>query len=305
MDSKSKDTTRTVGAESKLIVNLTRGNVICENVLIADGPRRRMRGLLGRESLPVGEGMLLQPAPSIHTAFMHFAFDVVFIDGTLRVVKVKEKLQPWRIASARHAWGVLELAAGEIASRGIALGDQLGVVEVSDRLGRVEAGFDASGGDWTAAAHSAGNRHLGAKDETRPPDQVALAAIDGATDGSTRVLVVGTDRRFRSVTAALLTRRGCTVTLAEDTEDLVELIRREGPEVVVLDAGASPAEAAREAAQIDTLVPAVGTVVVGEEAHDGSSAIPMLAKWGSFDSLYGAIEQARPTRTQETSNGRR
>jgi hypothetical protein len=293
-----------VGAESKLIVNLTRGNVICENVLIADGPRRRMRGLLGRESLPVGEGMLLQPAPSIHTAFMHFAFDVVFIDGTLRVVKVKAKLQPWRIASARHAWGVLELAEGEIASRGIALGDQLGVVEVSDRLGRVEAGFDAPGGGWTAAARSAGHRDLAWAEETRP-SHVALGAVNGAADGSTRVLVVGTDRRFRSVTGALLTRRGCTVTLAEDTEDLVELIRREGPEVVVLDAGASPAEAAREAAQIDTLVPAVGTVVVGEEPHDGPSTIPMLAKWGSFDSLYGAIEQARPTRTQEASSGRR
>ena len=61
--------------EAKLIVNLTRGGVVCERGVIADRALRRMRGLLGRRTLPEGEGMLLRPAPSIHTAFMRFPID--------------------------------------------------------------------------------------------------------------------------------------------------------------------------------------------------------------------------------------
>ena len=52
-----------VATESKLIVNLTRGNVVCEQGVIADRPLRRMRGLLGRRSLKRGDGLLLRPAP--------------------------------------------------------------------------------------------------------------------------------------------------------------------------------------------------------------------------------------------------
>jgi hypothetical protein len=70
------------------IVNRTRENVACEQAIIADRPLRRMRGLLGQTSLAVGEGILLMPAPSVHTAFMHFPIDVVFIDRELKVVKI-------------------------------------------------------------------------------------------------------------------------------------------------------------------------------------------------------------------------
>ena len=103
--------------ETKLIVNLTRGNVVCEQVTIADRARRRMRGLLGRGSLPSGEGMLLQPSPSIHTAFMRFPIDVVFLDRNLRVIKLVEHLPPWHTASAMEGRSTLELASGEIVRR--------------------------------------------------------------------------------------------------------------------------------------------------------------------------------------------
>src|SRR5437588_10879345 len=112
------ETLMVVEPDGKLILNLTRGSVICDYVLIADRARPRMRGLLGRDSLAPGEGMFLQPAPSIHTAFMRFSIDAVFIDGTLRVQKLVQQLKPWRVASARRSWGVLELAEGEIARRG-------------------------------------------------------------------------------------------------------------------------------------------------------------------------------------------
>src|SRR5437660_6063403 len=102
----------------RVIVNTTRGTVVCERGTVADRPLVRMRGLLGRRSLPEGEGLLLEPAPSIHTAFMRFPIDVVFLDAQMRVVKLVPHLRPWRTASSRRAHAVLELAAGECARRG-------------------------------------------------------------------------------------------------------------------------------------------------------------------------------------------
>lgn len=73
--------------------------------------------------------MLLQPAPSIHTAFMRFAIDVVFLDGMLRVTKVVPELGPWRMATSSAGRAALELAAGEAWRLGLSPGDQLRVVE--------------------------------------------------------------------------------------------------------------------------------------------------------------------------------
>jgi len=116
-----------MAAPTKLIVNATRGNVICEHAEIASTPWRRTRGLLGRAGLPEGDGMLIDPAPSIHSAFMRFEFDAVFLDRDLRVVKVVERIRPFRAHSAKHARKVLELAAGEAGRRGLQVGDTLAI----------------------------------------------------------------------------------------------------------------------------------------------------------------------------------
>jgi hypothetical protein len=291
-----------VDLESKVVVNLTRSSVVCDHVLIADRAGRRMRGLLGRDSLAPGEGMLLQPAPSIHTAFMRFAIDAVFVDGTLRVKKIVEGLRPWRIASARHAWGVLEMAAGEVRRRGIAIGDQLGVVEVTDQLGAFVADSDWNGGDSTRSTRRSASDVLLDHQAHNGVDDAGLET-DVRQGPGTRVLLVGTDRRFRSVAAALLTRRGCVVTLADRMTNVGELAKREDSEVVVLDAGMSLTAAAQGAAQLETLDPPVGVVVVGEEAELSISAMPVLPRWGSFDGLYGAIEHARPSWARRSLRG--
>jgi uncharacterized protein len=101
------------------------GRVVCERCTIADRLLARARGLLGRSRLPAGEGLLLRPAPSIHTWFMRFPIDAVFLDRELRVLAVRGELGPWRMARARGARAVLELAAGEARRRGIATGAQL------------------------------------------------------------------------------------------------------------------------------------------------------------------------------------
>jgi uncharacterized protein len=95
------------------------GQVVCEHCLVADSMFARMRGLLGRKGLDAGEGLLLRPAPSIHTFFMRFPIDVVFVARDGEVVKVVPALKPWRTAGARGARSALELAAGEAERRGI------------------------------------------------------------------------------------------------------------------------------------------------------------------------------------------
>jgi CheY-like chemotaxis protein len=223
---------------------------------------------------------------------MKFPIDVVFMDGTLRVLKVVERMPPWRAASKRHAWATLEMSAGEIARRGIMVGDQIGVVEITDKLGAVELGAGLYGGAWSSVALDAADRGRRAADAYDGPGVVSTQAEVDVT----KVLVVGTDRRFRSVAASLLTRRGCAVTLRDRMTNVAELAKREGAEVVVLDAGMSLTTAALEAAQIETLAPPVGIVVVGDAPEEGLSALPVLAKWGSFDELFSAVEKARLNR---------
>jgi uncharacterized membrane protein (UPF0127 family) len=106
------------------VINVTRGEMVCERAALAERPLARMRGLLGRRFLSPGEGLLLSPAPSIHTAFMRFPIDAIFLDRDDVVVRVVEGLAPWRMASARGARSVLELPAGE-GARNAALGDRL------------------------------------------------------------------------------------------------------------------------------------------------------------------------------------
>jgi len=78
-----------------------------------------MRGLLGRKELPSGEGILLKPSGSVHTFFMRFPIDVVFLDRELRVVAIAPDVPPWRMRGARGAKAVVELRAGEASRRGL------------------------------------------------------------------------------------------------------------------------------------------------------------------------------------------
>ena len=106
-------------------VRVENGRIVCERCVLADTALARMRGLLGRRELPSGEGVLLRPASSVHTAFMRFAIDAVFLDRDFQVLKVVAGLRPWRTARGRHAKAVLELAAGECERRGLRVGDRL------------------------------------------------------------------------------------------------------------------------------------------------------------------------------------
>jgi uncharacterized membrane protein (UPF0127 family) len=239
--------------EPQVIVNTTRGSIVCDHVVIADRPLARMRGLLGKRGLPAGHGLLLSPAPSIHTAFMRFAIDAVLLDSELRVLRLASDLAPWRTAGARRARAVLELAAGEGERLGIEVGDHLEV--------QARAVFG---------------------DESSPGE--------GDLPAPARVLLVAADRRFRMLASTSLVRRGYHVTVKTGG---TEIAAHERVDVAVIDATASLTAATREAARLRVARPRLGIVAVSDDPRHSLSAFPVLPRWGSFDSLCRAIEQAR------------
>jgi uncharacterized protein len=111
--------------EPAIVASRLSSVVLCERCFIADKPLARLRGLLGRATLAPGEGLLVRPAAAIHTCFMRFAIDVVFLDRELRVIGVESNLKPWRGTARRRARAVLELSSGECRRRRIQVGDRL------------------------------------------------------------------------------------------------------------------------------------------------------------------------------------
>jgi len=108
------------------LVNRTRGAVLADRVESAHRMRDRLRGLLGRDALDRGEALAIRPCASIHTFFMKFEIDAVFLDRRGRVVRALAALRPWR-ATRFHlrAEQVVELPAGTVARTGTREGDEL------------------------------------------------------------------------------------------------------------------------------------------------------------------------------------
>lgn len=101
------------------------GRIVCEKVIVADTWLRRARGLLLRRSVPSDEGCVLRPSFSIHTAFLQFPIDVVFLDHDLVVQKIMPSVRPFAVASSLGAREVVELRAGECERRGLNVGDRV------------------------------------------------------------------------------------------------------------------------------------------------------------------------------------
>jgi uncharacterized membrane protein (UPF0127 family) len=106
-------------------VRTARGTVVCERCEIPESSFGRARGLLGRDGLEPGGGMLIDRAGSVHMFFMRFPIDVVFLARDRTVVSIRHRLAPWRAAGARRAVAALELPAGRAAEAGVEEGDVL------------------------------------------------------------------------------------------------------------------------------------------------------------------------------------
>ncbi|MGH7933435.1 MAG: DUF192 domain-containing protein [Candidatus Binataceae bacterium] len=123
-------------ARSLRALNRTRGTVLCGQLEDAGGVAGQTRGLLGRERLEPGHGMLFargrfEPFMWMHMFFMRFAIDIVFLDRNGVVIKINPELKPWRISSVvTRARKALELPAGAAAQSGTAVGDSIALEEI-------------------------------------------------------------------------------------------------------------------------------------------------------------------------------
>ena len=108
------------------IVNVTRGTELAGNASMARSYWQRMVGLLGRASLKPGEALVLEPCSSVHTAFMRFPIDVLYVDRSARVVKACSDVRPFRFSAVfRGARSVIELPAGTLVSTQTGPGDHI------------------------------------------------------------------------------------------------------------------------------------------------------------------------------------
>ena len=116
---------RDFSRETYTLRHLGAGQVLAARAEIALTRADRNRGLLGRDHLPAGDGLVLAPCFSIHTAFMRFPIDVIFVKRDGRVVKTCAAVPAWRMRVGWGAYAVVELPAGTMKLTPVKVGDTL------------------------------------------------------------------------------------------------------------------------------------------------------------------------------------
>jgi uncharacterized membrane protein (UPF0127 family) len=112
-------------ADRMALVNQRTDEALADRVEVAVTRRDRRKGLLGRDVFASSSALIIAPCAAIHTMFMRFDIDAVFVDSTGCAVKVVQQLPPWRIAVVPFAHAVVELPAGSLRERPVDVGDRL------------------------------------------------------------------------------------------------------------------------------------------------------------------------------------
>ncbi len=107
------------------VLNSTRGTVLATRLEKAHTASARNKGLLGRDGLLPGEGLWIAPCESVHTFFMRFPIDLVYLDRKLKVRKVRHSVGAWRMSACLSAKSVLELPAGTALATRTERGDAM------------------------------------------------------------------------------------------------------------------------------------------------------------------------------------
>ena len=223
---------------------------------------RRLRGLLGKRDLQSGSGVLLRPAWSIHTAFMRFPIDVVFLDPDQVVIKIVPNLTPFKTASCRGAREIVELRAGECERRGLALGDRVA---------------------WAARA----------ADET--PQRAV--GVDPEPERRGAVVLASGDQRYLKLVRFLLDGKGIEVVASVPPHGVADAVGGEEADVAVIDADAV-GEGLRLANITRARRPEAAVVLVGDNPPENQPAgLRVYRKWDDTDGVVAAIEAALEQRT--------
>ena len=122
----SRKTLRPQSSETRLqVLNITRHAVLASRLEVANSGSRRSKGLLGRARLDPGEGLWILPCEAVHTFFMQFPIDLVYLDRKNRIRKIRSAVPPWRLSACLSAHSVLELVPGTIRDTQTQPGDIL------------------------------------------------------------------------------------------------------------------------------------------------------------------------------------
>jgi uncharacterized protein len=109
-----------------IVANKDRGTSLGEAIEVAMTSAQRVKGLLGRECLADGQGLLFKGTSSLHTFFMQFPIDILYIDKKGKVLKTANGVKPFKLVMAPfRAHYALELPAGAIAKSSTRVGDHV------------------------------------------------------------------------------------------------------------------------------------------------------------------------------------
>jgi CheY-like chemotaxis protein len=203
--------------------------------------------------------MVLRPGWSIHTAFMRFPIDVVFLDADQVVIRIEHELTPWRTVSCRGAREIVELASGECRRRGLEVGDRVA---------------------W--ASRSAV--------DAREPSGVESPA-DDAPEPRARVLVASRDPRFVRLARFLLGGRELEVEELGAPERLPDAIGSAAVDLAILDGADSVAAALRTANAARSRRPEIPIVVAADSGGKSPAGVRVFDRWNETEELLADVER--------------
>ena len=119
---------RALSSKPGALRHATSGRVVARTVELAVTSETRRRGLLGRDGLAPGHALLIAPCSSIHTWFMRFPIDVIYVTRDGVVLKTRAAIPAWRMSAGWGAFAVVEMAAGAAAQAGVSAGDRLELI---------------------------------------------------------------------------------------------------------------------------------------------------------------------------------
>jgi uncharacterized membrane protein (UPF0127 family) len=112
-----------------VVRNQTRNTILADKADMADTSEKRRTGLLKHDHLDPGQGLWIVPCESVHSFFMKFTIDLVYLDKNKKVRKVRHRMVPWRLSACLSAHSILELPAGAVEASKTQAGDQLQILE--------------------------------------------------------------------------------------------------------------------------------------------------------------------------------
>jgi uncharacterized protein len=112
------------------LINQTKNIILAEDVFLAKTPLGRIKGLLGRKVFLSDQAIILDPCNSVHTFFMRFPIDIIFVDKDYKIIQILPELKPNKIS--RIYWNsrrVIELPVGRLNLTDTQAQDQLQLLD--------------------------------------------------------------------------------------------------------------------------------------------------------------------------------